>query len=80
MRNAYRILVEPEGRGSVGRSRHRWEGNIKVYIKEVVSMDWIHLAEDRDSMWPIVNTVIKFRVPQNGGWWNFLSSRGAVTF
>jgi hypothetical protein len=40
----YRVLVEPEGRVSVGRSRRGWEGNVKVYIKEVVSMDWIHLA------------------------------------
>ena len=30
-------------------------------------MDWIHLAKDRDSMWPVVNTVIKFWVPQDGG-------------
>jgi hypothetical protein len=84
MRNACRILVEPEGRGSLGRFRHRWEGNIKVYVKEVVSMDWIHLAQDRDSIWPFVNTVIKFKVPQNlgggGGGWNFLSNRGTVTF
>ena len=79
MRNAYRVLVEPGRRGSLGRSRHRWEGNFKVYVKEVVSMDWLHLAQVRDSMWPVVNTVIKFRVPQKGAW-SFLSSRGAVTF
>jgi hypothetical protein len=40
---------------------------VKVYVKEVVSVDWIHLAQDRDSMWPVVKTVIKFWVPQNGG-------------
>jgi hypothetical protein len=79
MRNAYRILVEPEGRGSLGRSRRRWEGSIKGYVKEVVSMDWIHLAQDKNSMWPVVNTVIKFWVPQNWGG-DSLSSRGAVTF
>jgi hypothetical protein len=67
MRNAYKILVEPEGRGSLGRSRRRWECNIKVYIKEVVSINWTHLAKDRDSMWPVVNTVMKFWVPQKGG-------------
>jgi len=56
-----------EGRGSLGRFRRRWEGNIKVYVKVVVSMVWIHLAKNRDSMWRVVNTVIKFWVPQNGG-------------
>jgi hypothetical protein len=81
----YRILVEHEGRGLLGRSRRRWEGSIKVYIKEVFSMDWIHLAQDRDSMWPVVNTVMKFCVPQSvvgesrAGVRNLLSSRGAVT-
>jgi len=30
-------------------------------------MDWIHLAKDRDSMWPAVKMVIKFWVPQNRG-------------
>jgi hypothetical protein len=44
-------------------------------------MDWIHVVQDRDSMWPVVNTVIKIRVPQNVGWGGgFLSSGGAVTF
>jgi hypothetical protein len=32
--NAYRILIgKPEGRGPLGRSRHRWEGNIKIDVK-----------------------------------------------
>jgi hypothetical protein len=29
----------------LGRPRHRWEGNIKMNLKDV--MKWIHVAQDR---------------------------------
>jgi hypothetical protein len=36
-RGAYRALVgKPEGRRPLGRPRHRWEDNIKMYLREVV--------------------------------------------
>ena len=50
-RNAYRVLVgEPEGKRPLGRLRRRWEGNIKIDLREVGCDpgDWIALAEDRD--------------------------------
>jgi hypothetical protein len=50
-KNAYRILIEkPEEKKSVGRPRHIWKDNIKGDIKGIRwdSMDWIHLAQDRD--------------------------------
>jgi hypothetical protein len=35
-RGAYRILVgRPEGRRPLGRSRHRWEDNIKMDLQEL---------------------------------------------
>jgi hypothetical protein len=35
MRNMYRILVgKPVGKRSLGRTRHKWEGNIKRDLKE----------------------------------------------
>jgi hypothetical protein len=35
-KGAYRILVgRPEGRRPLGRSRHRWEDNIKKDLQEV---------------------------------------------
>jgi hypothetical protein len=35
-RNAYRVLVETlEAKKPPGRSRQRWEDNIKMYIKEI---------------------------------------------
>ena len=35
-RKAYRILVgKPEGKIPLGRFRHRWENNTKMYLQEV---------------------------------------------
>jgi hypothetical protein len=37
-------------RGHFGRSRRRWEDNIKIDLQEVGcwGMDWIELPQDRD--------------------------------
>jgi len=51
-RGAYGILVErPDGRRPLGRPRRRWDDNIKMYLQELGwgDMDWIDLAQDRDS-------------------------------
>ena len=48
---AYGVLVKrPEGKRAHGRSRRRWEDNIKMDPQEVGwgGMDWIALAQDRD--------------------------------
>ena len=50
-RGVYRVLVgKPEGKRQLGRSRHRWEDNIKMDLQEVGcgGMDWIDLVQDRD--------------------------------
>jgi hypothetical protein len=51
-RNAYRILIgNPEGKRPLGRPRRsRQEDNIRMYLREREwdSVDWIHLAQDRD--------------------------------
>jgi hypothetical protein len=63
--NAYRILVgEPEGKRPIGRSRRRWEDNIKMDVREIGwgGMDWIDLAQDRDQWRALVNTVMNLRV------------------
>jgi hypothetical protein len=47
-----RILVgQPEGKRPLRRPRHRWEDNIKTDLREIGlgGMDWIHLAQDRES-------------------------------
>jgi len=51
-KDVYRILMgKPEGRRPLGRPRRRWEDNIKMDLQEVRcrGMDWIELAQDRDS-------------------------------
>ena len=65
-RNAYRVLVgKPEGKRPLGRTRRRWEGNIKMDLREVGCdpEDWIDLAEDRDQWRAYVRAVMNIRVP-----------------
>jgi hypothetical protein len=66
-RNAYGVLVgKPEGKGLLGRPRHRWE-NITINLREVGwgGVYWIHLARKRDQWRALANMVMimKLRVP-----------------
>ena len=65
-RGMYRVLVgKPEGRRPLGRPRRRWADNIRTDLQEVgcVYMDWIGLAQDRDSWRTPVSAVMNLRVP-----------------
>jgi hypothetical protein len=65
---------KPEGRIPLGRPRRRWVDNIKIYLREIGwdDMDWINLAQNKESWRALVNMVIKLRVPENAR--KFLSS------
>jgi hypothetical protein len=65
-RGIYRVLVEkPGGKRPLGRTRHRWKDKIKMDLQEVGcrGMDWIELAQDRDSWRAHAHAVINLRVP-----------------
>ena len=63
-RDVYRVLVgKSEGRRPLGRPRHGWED---YYLNAssrhgMGSMGWIHLAQDRDRWWALVNVVMNLR-------------------
>ena len=65
-RGVYKVLVgKPEGKRPPGRTRHRWEDNIKLDLPEVgcEGVDCIGLAQDRDSWRALVNAVMNLWVP-----------------
>jgi hypothetical protein len=65
-RGVHRLLVgKPEGKSPLGRTRRRWEDNIKMDLQEVGwgSRGWMELAQDRYRWRALVGTVRDFRVP-----------------
>jgi hypothetical protein len=80
-RGVYRVwVVKPEGKRPLGRPRCRWKDNTKMGLQELGCriMDWVELAQDRDSWQALVNAVMIFRVPKNVE--NFLTSCKPVNF
>jgi hypothetical protein len=60
MENPYKFFVRKhEWKGSIRRYTQRWE-KTEMDIEDV---DWIHLTEDRDQWWALVNMVIDLQVP-----------------
>jgi hypothetical protein len=49
-RGVYSVLVgKPEGKSPLGRPRHRWEDNIKMYLQEVKSGGMGRIELDQDT-------------------------------
>jgi hypothetical protein len=64
-RGVHRILVgKPEGKKTFGRSRRRWEDNIKMDLQKVGcgGMDFIELVQDRDRWRALVTALMNLRV------------------
>ena len=69
-RGVYRVLVgKSEGKRPLEKPRRRWEDNIKRDLQKVGGGcgDWMELAQDRDSWWELVSTVMNLRVPKMRG-------------
>jgi hypothetical protein len=58
------MVGKPEGKKPLGRPRRRWEDGVKMDLREIGwgSVEWIHLAQDRDHWRALVNTVMNLRV------------------
>jgi hypothetical protein len=64
-RGVYRVLVgSPEGKRPLGRSRRRWEDNIKMNLRGIGigGANLIQLAQDRVGWRAFVNTVMNLRI------------------
>jgi hypothetical protein len=57
MRNSYKILF---GIRIFGGSRCSWKDDIKMDLREMEwkSVDWIHVAQDKDQWQTLVSTVM----------------------
>jgi hypothetical protein len=63
VRDVYRVLVgKPEGKRPLGRTRLRWEDNVRMDLQEVGCgcEEWIGLAQDRDRWRALVRAVRTF--------------------
>ena len=60
-----RVFVrKAKGKRPIGRTRHRWENNIKMDLQDVGCgvIDWIGLSQNRDRWRALVNAVMNLRV------------------
>jgi hypothetical protein len=58
------LVLNPEGKRPIGRSRHRRENNIFMDLREMEwgRMEWIQLAQDMDQWRALVNIVMNLVV------------------
>jgi hypothetical protein len=62
--NSNILVGKAERKRLLGRPRRRWEDNIRLDLGEIEwkDMDWMHLVQDRDEWWGLVNTVMNLRI------------------
>ena len=63
-RSAFKILTgTPAGKRPLGRLRRRWEGNIRMILKEIAmnTRNWVEFSQDRDNWESLVNVALNLR-------------------
>ena len=62
---AFILTGKPIGKRSLGRSKRRWEGNIKMDLEEIGinAGNWVDSAQERDYRRALVNAALNLRVP-----------------
>ena len=66
VRSAFKILTgKPTGNRPLGRSRRRWEDNIRMDLEEISinAGNWVDSAQDRNYWRALVNAALNLRVP-----------------
>jgi hypothetical protein len=67
VRNAYSILVrKSKGKRLIGRYRRKYEGSIKLNVREsgYEVVDGIHLAQDMGEWWVVVYMKMNLRISE----------------
>lgn len=64
-----RLVGKNRRKDNTYKAYDRCDYNIKTDFKETESegVDWIHLAQNGDTLWPLVNTIMKRRNAQKAG-------------
>jgi len=59
------LIGRTGGKRPFGRPRHRWEHNVRMYLRKIgwEVVDGMHLAQDRDQWWSLLNMALNLWVP-----------------
>jgi hypothetical protein len=59
------LLRKPEKKRPLQRPRYEWEDNISMDFRVTgcENVDWMHLAQDRDLWWALINIIMNLWVP-----------------
>jgi ribosome biogenesis protein Nip4 len=68
------LARKSEGKRPLRKPRNRWEDNIRMDLREIGwgSVDWMHLAQDKDQWQALMNMIMNLWVPYKAG--NFVTS------
>ena len=60
-----RLTCKPTGKRPLGRSRRKWEDNIRMDLEKISinAGNWVDSAEDRDYWRALLNAALNLQVP-----------------